>query len=276
MRRDLEQLVEMLRAIDGLDIALTTNGSLLPRRRRGRSRTRGCSRVTVSLDSLDDAVFRAMNDVDFPVDARARRHRRRRGGRACRSRSTWSSSAASNEDSDRRDGAALHAARGHILRFIEFMDVGATNGWRHGRRRLGEGDRRARSTPSSRSSRSRPNYRGEVAKRWRYTDGSGEIGIIASVTQPFCGDCTPRPALGRRQALHLPVRRRAATTCARLAARRRDRRRARRRRDRAPIWAAAPTATPSCAPRHDRPAQGRDVVHRRLSQSSPASRIDGA
>ena len=136
---------------------------------------------------------------------------------------------------------------GHTLRFIEYMDVGTTNGWRlddvvpaaeivaHDRRRV---PARAASTPR---------YRGEVASAGATATARGEIGVIASVTQPFCGDCTRARHLGRRQALHVPLRRRAATTCARSLRVGRDRRRAREAIARG-LGARAPTATPSSAP----------------------------
>ena len=111
-----------------------------------------------------------------------------------------------NEHSILRAWPRHFRGTGHILRFIEYMDVGTTNGWRLDdvvpAAEIVARDRRR----SCRSSRSTPSYRGEVAKRWRYRDGGGEIGVIASVTQPFCGDCTRARALGRGPPLHLPLR----------------------------------------------------------------------
>jgi cyclic pyranopterin phosphate synthase len=192
LRKGIEKLVEMLAQLttrDGrpLDLTLTTNGSILARKARALADA-GLKRVTVSLDGLDDAVFRQMNDVDFPV-------------------------------ADVLDGIAAAAAAGlapvkvnmvvrrgvneheilpmarhfrgsgHIVRFIEFMDVGSSNGWR-----LDD------VVPSRELVRRidaempleavEPNYAGEVAERWRYRDGSGEIGVISSVTQAFCRGCT--------------------------------------------------------------------------------------
>ncbi|RDI73949.1 moaA: molybdenum cofactor biosynthesis protein A [Gaiella occulta] len=186
LRRDLEVLVERLVAIGGLDVALTTNGALLPQKAEALARA-GLRRVTVSLDSLDDATFRAMNDVGFPVarvlegiDAAAA------AGLAVKVNAVVKRNVNEHQ--------VLELARhfrgsGHILRFIEFMDVGATNGWR-----LDD------VVPAAEIVRTldeafplepaEANYRGEVARRWRYRDGAGEIGVIASVTQPFCGDCT--------------------------------------------------------------------------------------
>ena len=102
---------------------------------------------------------------------------------------------------------------GHIVRFIEYMDVGATNGWRMDDV-VPAAEIVALIDAELPLASVDPNYRGEVAERWRYRDGSGEIGVIASVTQAFCRDCTRAAAVDRRQALHLPVRHRAATTCA--------------------------------------------------------------
>ena len=187
VRRDLERLIEMLAGIDGLDLTLTTNGSLLAQKAEAL-RAAGLGRVTVSLDSLDDEVFRAMNDVDFPVarvlegiDAAAR---------------AGLTPVKVNMVVKRGDneGSVLGMARrfhgtGHILRFIEYMDVGHTNGWRMddvvpAAEIVETIDAALPIQPIE------PNYPGEVARRWRYRDGGGEIGVISSVTQPFCGGCT--------------------------------------------------------------------------------------
>jgi cyclic pyranopterin phosphate synthase len=186
VRRDLERLIEKLAAIDDLDLTLTTNGSLLPRKARAL-RDAGLRRVTVSLDSLDDAVFTAMNDVDFPVrsvldgiDAAAD------AGLPVKVNMVVKRGV--NEDSI-LPMARHFRERGHILRFIEYMDVGHSNGWRlddvvPAAEIVAAIDAELPLEPVE------PNYAGEVARRWRYRDGSGEIGVIASVTQPFCGDCT--------------------------------------------------------------------------------------
>jgi cyclic pyranopterin phosphate synthase len=186
VRRDVERLVEKLSAIDGLDLTLTTNGSLLPQKAPAL-RLAGLKRVTVSLDSLDDDVFVAMNDVDFPVqrvldgiDAAAA------AGLPVKVNMVVKRGA--NEDSI-LPMARLFRERGHILRFIEYMDVGHSNGWR-----LDEVVPAAEIVATVDAAFPvepvEPNYRGEVARRWRYRDGGGEIGVIASVTQPLCGDCT--------------------------------------------------------------------------------------
>jgi cyclic pyranopterin phosphate synthase len=186
VRRDLERLIAQLAEIPGVDLTLTTNGSLLPQKARALADA-GLKRITVSLDSLDDATFRSLNDVDFPVD---------------RVIDGIDAAAAAGlpvkvnmvvkravNDADVVPMARFFRERGHTLRFIEYMDVGATNGWRLD-------DVVPAAEIVARIGAELPlepvdaAYRGEVARRYRYADGSGEIGVIASVTQPFCGDCT--------------------------------------------------------------------------------------
>ena len=185
VRRDLELLIALLAPL-GAELTLTTNASLLAAKARALAEA-GLNRITVSLDSLDDATFRAMNDVDFPVD---------RVLEGIEAAAAVGLPVKVNAVVKRglNDEGIVGMARyfrdaGHTLRFIEYMDVGATNGWRIDEvvpaaeivRRISE------VFPLEPAEAS---YRGEVAQRWRYTDGSGEIGVIASVTQPFCGDCT--------------------------------------------------------------------------------------
>ena len=187
IRRNIEHLIELLSAIPGLDLTLTTNGSLLARK-AAALHAAGLKRVTVSLDSLDDAVFQTMNDVDFPVakviegiDAAAAA-----GFAPIKVNMVVKRGL---NDHSVVPMARFFRERGHILRFIEFMDVGMTNGWRMD-------DVVSADEIVKIISREMPlepvdaNYTGEVAERWRYTDGSGEIGVIASVTQAFCRDCT--------------------------------------------------------------------------------------
>jgi cyclic pyranopterin phosphate synthase len=192
VRRNLPDLIAMLAAIrrpdgGGLDLTLTTNGSAL-HQLAGSLRAAGLGRITVSLDSLDDPTFRAMNGVDFPVAkvldgiAAAREAgfgplkinmvvRRGINESSILPMARWA----------RRDG--------HILRFIEYMDVGHSNGWR-----LDEVVPAAEIVASIDAELGLepvpPNYPGEVADRWRYRDDSGEVGVIASVSQPFCSSCT--------------------------------------------------------------------------------------
>ena len=187
VRRNVEQLIALLSGIPGLDLTLTTNGSLLTKK-AAALRKAGLKRITISLDSLDDVVFKAMNDVDFPVsrvidgiDAAA-------AAGMLPIKINMVVKRGLNEDSI-VPMARFFRERGHILRFIEYMDVGATNGWRMddvvSAREIV--DRISAEMPLEPAD---PNYTGEVAERWRYKDGSGEIGVIASVTQAFCRDCT--------------------------------------------------------------------------------------
>ena len=188
VRRDLPKLIEMLKGIDGLrDLTLTTNGSRL-REMAPTLRAAGLDRVTVSLDSLDDATFRAMNDAGFPVSLVLD------GIEAARE--AGFSPVKVNvvvkrgvNDSGIVDIAKRFRGPDYIVRFIEYMDVGTTNGWRMDdvvpAKQIVEVIHKALPLKAI-----APAYRGEVARRYVYEDGSGEIGIIASVTQPFCGDCT--------------------------------------------------------------------------------------
>jgi cyclic pyranopterin phosphate synthase len=187
LRRELERLVEMLAAIPGLDLTLTTNGSLLPKKAQALADV-GLRRVTVSLDSLDDEVFRAMNDVDIPVE------RVLAGIEAAAAAGLAPVKVNMVVKSGVNEESVLPMARyfrgsGHILRFIEYMDVGHTNGWRLDDVVPAE-EIVAAIGAELPLEPLEPNYSGEVAQRYRYADGSGEIGVIASVTQPFCGACT--------------------------------------------------------------------------------------
>jgi cyclic pyranopterin phosphate synthase len=192
LRRGLPELVAMLAELrtpngDELDIAVTTNGSAL-RRLAQPLADAGLSRVTVSLDSLDDATFRRMNGVDFPVakvldgiDAAVEAGLGPVKINVVLKRG--------ENDAGILDLAGWAREAGHVLRFIEYMDVGTTNGWR-----LDDVvpasqviETISRTWPLETEA---PTYAGEVAQRYRYVDGGGEIGVIASVTRPFCGDCT--------------------------------------------------------------------------------------
>jgi cyclic pyranopterin phosphate synthase len=187
VRKHLERLVGMLAELGGLDLALTTNGALLARKAQAL-KDAGLDRVTVSLDSLDDATFRAMNDVDFPVA------RVLEGIDAAAAAGLAPIKVNMVVKRGMNDREILPLARrfrgsGHILRFIEFMDVGATNGWRMDD--VVPAAEVVRTIDAEFPLESvDPNYTGEVAERWRYRDGGGEIGVIASVTQAFCRDCT--------------------------------------------------------------------------------------
>ena len=186
LRKHLERLVAMLAPLP-VDLTLTTNGALLARKARALADA-GLKRVTVSLDALDDATFRAMGDTDTPVaqvldgiDAASRAGLSPVKVNAVIKRGV-------NEHAI-VDLARRFRGTGHIVRFIEYMDVGATNGWRMddvvpAAEIL---ERVAAVFPIEPAD---ANYAGEVAERWRYRDGAGEIGVIASVTQAFCRDCT--------------------------------------------------------------------------------------
>ncbi len=188
VRRNLDQLVGMLAGIEGLkDLTLTTNGSLL-RAQAQRLKDAGLKRITVSLDSIDDDVFKSMNDVGVPVSTVL-------DGIAAAAEAGLApikiNAVVKRGVNDHTvvDLARHFKGTGFILRFIEYMDVGATNGWRldhvvPARELVDLINAELPIEPAS------PNYRGEVARRWRYKDGSGEIGMITSISQPFCGDCT--------------------------------------------------------------------------------------
>jgi len=187
VRRDLPLLVSMLAQVPDIDLTLTTNGALLAKQARAL-KDAGLKRVTVSLDSLDDETFKKMNDVDFPVQKvlEAMDVAAEVGLGPIKVNMVVKRSL---NESSILPMARYFKEKGYILRFIEYMDVGHSNGWRmdevvsaseiirmiHAEMPLEPAD---------------PNYKGEVAERWRYKDGSGEIGVIASVTQAFCSTCT--------------------------------------------------------------------------------------
>lgn len=188
LRRDLEVLIADLASISGIDdLTLTSNGSLLARKAEALAAA-GLDRVTVSLDSLDDEVFRAMNDVDFPVarvlegiDAAAAAGLTPVKVNAVVKRGV--------NDHTIVDMAEYFRGTGHILRFVEYMDVGTTNGWR-----LDDVVPASEIVEQIRAvyplEPVPPAYPGEVARRFRYRDGAGEIGVITSVSNPFCATCT--------------------------------------------------------------------------------------
>jgi cyclic pyranopterin phosphate synthase len=191
VRRHVENLVELLADIetpagDKLELALTTNGSLLTQKAKALANA-GLDRITVSLDSLDDEAFRAMNDVEFPVqqvldgiEAAAE------AGLPVKVNAVVKRGA---NDGDVLALAEHFRGSGHVLRFIEYMDVGSTNGWRLEDVVSAEEiiERISEQWPLEPVAAERPDV---TASRWRYLDGEGEIGVIASVTQPFCGGCS--------------------------------------------------------------------------------------
>ncbi len=187
LRKDVHQLVRLLKSSSTMEIAMTSNGSLLEAQAEGLAKA-GLDRVTVSLDSLHNPTFQGINDVDIPasqviagIDAA---HAAGLGPikiNAVIRRSV--------NESDIKDLAVFARQRGHIIRFIEFMDVGLTNSWK-----LDE------VVPAQEIltvihalfpiESIEPTYQGEVARRYRYLDGGGELGVIASVSSPFCRDCS--------------------------------------------------------------------------------------
>jgi cyclic pyranopterin phosphate synthase len=187
VRRDLERLVEKIARLGDLDLTLTTNGSLLAQKAKALADA-GLRRVTVSLDSLDDATFRRMNDVDFPVAKVLAGIEAAQAAGLTPIKINMVTKRGVNESSV-LPMARYFKGSGMTLRFIEFMDVGSTNGWRM------DDVVPAREIISTIGAEMplepvEPGYRGEVAARYRYTDGTGEVGVISSVTQPFCADCT--------------------------------------------------------------------------------------
>ena len=188
LRKGIEELVAMLSEVEGVDdLTLTTNASLLARKARDLAQA-GLDRVTVSLDALHDPTFQQMNDVGFPVATVLEAIDVAAGVGLAPVKVNAVIKKGVNEH------AVLDLARhfrgtGHIVRFIEFMDVGNTNGWRldevvHAQQMAEMVHARFPIEPVA------PGYAGEVANRFSYVDGAGEIGFIASVTQPFCGSCT--------------------------------------------------------------------------------------
>jgi len=186
VRKDLPDLIAMLATIPDLDLTMTTNGSLLPKFAPAL-KAAGLKRVTVSLDSLDNAIFKSMNDVDFPAEKVIEGMDAAAAAGLGPIKVNMVVKRGVNESSI-LPMARFFREKGYILRFIEYMDVGHSNGWRmddvvsaaeivkmiNAEMPLESAD---------------PNYPGEVAGRWRYKDGKGEVGMISSVTQAFCRDC---------------------------------------------------------------------------------------
>jgi len=189
LRHGIEQLVEQLREIDGIEeVAMTTNGSLLAKRVH-MLRDAGLGRVTVSLDSLDPEIFRAMSDVKIPLDRVIEGIAAAADAGLNPVKINTVVKRGVNDGQGLLDLAAFGREHGYVVRFIEFMDVGATNGWQ-----LEEVVPAAEIVDTINAAWPieplDPNYVGEVAARYRYLDGSGEVGVITSITQPFCGTCT--------------------------------------------------------------------------------------
>ena len=191
LRKNLEVLIEMLASMTTvagkpLDITLTTNASLLAKKAQSL-KDAGLQRVTVSLDAMDDTIFRRMNDVDFPVADVLR------GIDAANKVGLLPIKINIVVKRGTNDQEILPMAKhfrhsGNVLRFIEYMDVGATNGWRMDEV-LPTAQLIERINAHYPVKAIDANYTGETAERWRYADGGGEIGVISSVTQAFCSDC---------------------------------------------------------------------------------------
>ncbi len=189
LRHGIERLVELLVGIEGVDeVALTTNGSLLATKAQGL-RDAGLRRVTVSLDSLDEATFRAISDVKLPVARVVEGIAAAADAGLTPVKVNTVVKRGMNDGNDILDLAAFGREHGHVVRFIEYMDVGSTNGWRMDdvvpAREIVE--RIHAVWPIEPLD---PNYLGEVADRYRYLDGGGEVGVITSITKPFCRTCT--------------------------------------------------------------------------------------
>lgn len=189
LRNDLESLVEQIAGVDGInDVSMTTNASILTPERALSLRDAGLKRVNVSLDALDDETFMKVNDVDITVQTVL-------NGIEAASQAGFDAVKVNmvvkkgmNDHSILPMAKFFHGT-GQILRFIEFMDVGNSNAWdmKHVVSSREIADTIDSELPLEAID---PNYKGEVAKRWRYKDGGGEIGIISSVSKPFCGDCS--------------------------------------------------------------------------------------
>jgi len=188
VRRDLDDLIARLSKIDGVqDLSMTTNASLLTLDAAKRLKAAGLDRITISLDAIDNDVFSAINDVDFPVARVLNGIENARSAGMSPIKVNMVVARGMNEQ-EILPMVRQFRRTGVILRFIEFMDVGNTNDWQmekviSAREMI---DMINQEFPIRAAS---PTYRGEVAKRWQYLDGGGEIGIISSVTEPFCGDC---------------------------------------------------------------------------------------
>lgn len=186
VRKDIELLIALLADIPNLDLTLTTNGSLLVEK-AAALKAAGLKRITISLDSLEDTIFKAMNDVDFPVAQVLAGIEAATHAGLTPIKINMVVKRGTNH-LDVLPMARYFRHTGHILRFIEYMDVGNTNGWRmdevvsaHEIIEMIGAEFPLEPVEA--------NYQGEVAERWRYVDGAGEIGMISSVTQPFCGGC---------------------------------------------------------------------------------------
>jgi cyclic pyranopterin phosphate synthase len=187
LRKHVENLIALLARIPDVELTLTTNGVLLPKMAKVLKEA-GLHRVTVSLDAIDDTTFRRMNDADYPVASVLAGIDAAQAAGLGPIKINMVVKRGVN-DQGVVDMARFFRGSGHIVRFIEFMDVGSSNGWKMDEvvpsREIIE-----RIDAVMPLEQVDPNYTGEVAERWRYRDGSGEVGVISSVTQAFCATCT--------------------------------------------------------------------------------------
>ena len=188
IRHGVADLVERISAINGIrDVAMTTNGSTLARHAQALADA-GLDRITVSLDAVDDNRFRHAADVDFPIARVLEGIDAAKNAGLAPVKINTVVRRGLNDDA-LLDIAGRFRGTGHIVRFIEYMDVGSSNGWEMGQV-VGAEEILATIDATWPLDPVEPNYVGEVVNRWRYRDGAGEIGVIASVTNPFCGECT--------------------------------------------------------------------------------------
>ena len=262
LRQGIEDLVRMLSAVEGIeDLTLTTNGSLLTPDRARRLRAAGLERLTVSLDAVDDTVFSAMNDVGFPVEP-VLRSIETAGQAGLRPIKINMVVKRGVNDHEIVPMAERFRGSGHIVRFIEYMDVGNTNGWRMDdivpAREIVD---RIGSVHPLRAVA--PNYRGEVARRWRYADGAGEIGGHRLRHPAVLRRLHPRASLGGGEAVYVPVREHGVRPPPSRA--QRHIRRSHLRCDRLPVEQARRSLLRAASWQYAAAATYRDVVHRRIA-----------
>ncbi|MEA3502271.1 MAG: GTP 3',8-cyclase MoaA, partial [Actinomycetota bacterium] len=188
LRHDLDRLVAKVASVEGIsDVAMTTNGSTLARYASALADA-GLDRVTVSLDAVDETSFRAAADVDFPVARVLEGIDAAKDAGLTPIKINTVVRRGLNDDAI-VDIAGAFRGTGHIVRFIEYMDVGSSNDWKMGDVVTAD-EILATIAGEWQLDPVDPNYPGEVVKRWRYRDGRGEVGVISSVSKPFCGECT--------------------------------------------------------------------------------------
>ncbi len=189
IRKDLENLIERIAIVDGIDdISMTTNAALLSRQRAESLKRSGLKRINVSLDAMDDKTFHVMNDMGVDVASVLQGIDNAAAAGIENVKVNMVVKAGLNDHSILPMAKHFHGT-GQILRYIEFMDVGNSNSWDM-KDVITSGQIAKIINAEMPIEPAEANYQGEVAKRWRYLDGGGEIGIISSVSEPFCGDCS--------------------------------------------------------------------------------------